>query len=99
MDEYVINGKRIYVLGEGRLINLAAAEGHPPEIMSMSFMNQSLAMEYLVKHQKKLEARVYTLPQEIDDLVAQLQLDAMGVSIDSLTKKQSNYASSWTEGT
>ncbi len=98
MDEYSFDGKKLFVLGEGRLINLAAAEGHPSEIMSMSFMNQCLAVEYLVKN-KGLEPKVYTLPKEVDDMIAKIQLEAMGVEIDTLTKEQSRYLNSWDEGT
>ena len=87
----------VYILGEGRLINLAAAEGHPSEVMSMSFCGQALACEYLVKN--KLKAGVHTLPPEIDDEIARLQLDVMGVSIDKLTQEQVEYLGSWREGT
>lgn len=99
MDEYSLNGKKIFVLGEGRLVNLAAAEGHPSEIMSMSFMNQALAVEHLVKNQGKLEPKVYVLPEELDSLVARLQLEAMGIEIDQLTEEQKKYMGSWQEGT
>lgn len=99
MDEYDLNGKKIFVLGEGRLINLAAAEGHPSEIMSMSFMNQSAAVEYLVKNHEKLEPKVYVLPEEIDATIAKIQLEALGIEIDQLTEEQKKYLSSWDEGT
>jgi adenosylhomocysteinase len=100
LDEYVLpNGKKLYILGEGRLVNLAAAEGHPAEVMDMSFANQALAAEFLVKNKGKLANKVYVLPRELDIKVAQLKLDAMGVSIDKLTKDQQKYLSSWTEGT
>lgn len=99
MDEYVLSGKKLFVLGDGRLINLAAAEGHPSEIMNMSFMNQAFAMEYLVKNKGRLEPRVYQLPDELDTLVAQTQLDAMGVEIDALSDEQRRYLASWQEGT
>lgn len=100
LDEYILKtGKRLYVLGEGRLVNLAAAEGHPAEVMDMSFANQSLAAEFFVKHKGKLEARVYTLPKELDNNVASLKLQAMGISIDRLTPEQKKYLSSWSEGT
>lgn len=89
----------IYLLAEGRLVNLAAAEGHPSEVMSMSFCGQVLACEYLVKNQKKLEKKVYGLPPEADEQIAALQLEAMGVQIDQLTFKQKNYLSSWQSGT
>jgi adenosylhomocysteinase len=100
LDEYVLpNGKKIYVLGEGRLVNLAAAEGHPAEVMDMSFANQALAAEYFVKHKGKLTNKIYTLPKELDIQVAGLKLAAMGISIDSLTNEQKTYLSSWNEGT
>ena len=99
MDEFLLNGKKIFVLGEGRLINLAAAEGHPSEIMSMSFMNQSMAIEYLVKNRDKLEPKVYKLPEEVDDMVARIQLEALGIDIDELTEDQKKYLASWDEGT
>lgn len=100
LDEYVMpNGKKIYVLGEGRLVNLAAAEGHPPDVMDMSFANQALAAEFFVLNKGKLENRVYTLPKELDVDVARLKLIAMRVKIDVLTTEQEKYLTSWTEGT
>ncbi|MBI2578229.1 MAG: adenosylhomocysteinase [Candidatus Aenigmarchaeota archaeon] len=99
MDEYTLNGKRLYVLGEGRLVNLAAAEGHPSEIMSMSFMNQALAAEYIAKNHRNLEPKIYRLPDDIDSMVAKIQLEALGVEIDSLTPAQKKYLESWSEGT
>jgi adenosylhomocysteinase len=100
MDEYTLdNGKRIFILGEARLVNLAAAEGHPSTIMAMSFCNQAMACEYLVKNKSKLKPRVYTLPPEIDNKIAKLQLEAMGIKIDSMTKEQKKYSESWKEGT
>lgn len=99
LDEYDVDGKRVYVCAEGRLVNLAAAEGHPSEVMATSFAGQALACEYLVKNKGKLEPRVHKLPQEIDDHIAQLQLEAMGVEKDSLTKEQEKYLHSWKEGT
>jgi adenosylhomocysteinase len=100
VDEYTLrNGHRIYVLGEGRLINLAAGEGHPAAVMDMSFANQSLCVEYLAKNGVKLEKRVYPVPPEIDQQVAKLKLDAMGIRIDSLTDEQRKYLSSWELGT
>ncbi|MCX6818750.1 MAG: adenosylhomocysteinase [Candidatus Aenigmarchaeota archaeon] len=99
MDEYVIDGKKIFVLGEGRLINLAAAEGHPSEIMNMSFMNQSLAVEYIANNYKTLEPKVYKLPDEVDHMVAKVQLESMGIEIDELTDHQKKYLDSWHEGT
>ena len=100
MDEYVMDGKKLYVLGEGRLINLAAAEGHPSEVMSTSFCGQALAVEYLVKNKKKLSGgEVIQLPPELDDEIAKLQLKAMGVEFDTLTAEQKQYLESWEEGT
>lgn len=100
LDEYTLKpGKKIYVLAEGRLVNLVAADGHPAEVMDMSFANQALASEYLVKNKGKLLPKVYVLPKEIDDEIAKLKLKSMGISIDKLTKEQRLYLSSWTEGT
>ena len=100
LDEYVLTGgKKLYVLGEGRLVNLAAAEGHPAEVMDMSFANQALAAEFFVKNKGKLENKVHVLPKELDVEVARLKLDAMGIAIDKLTKEQAKYLSSWDEGT
>ena len=93
------NGRKIYLLGEGRLINLAAAEGHPASVMDMSFANQALCVEYLVKSYKDLEAGVYPVPESIDLDVARLKLDAMGVQIDVLTEEQQKYLASWRFGT
>ena len=98
VEEYILkNGTKRYVLAEGRLVNLAAAEGHPDEVMDMSFANQALAAEYLVKNRGKLENKVYQLPSEID--IAVLKLTAMGIKIDKLTAEQEKYLSSWQEGT
>lgn len=100
LDEYQLkNGKKIYLLGEGRLVNLAAAEGHPAEVMDMSFANQALASEYLVKNHRKLKNQVYRLPEKIDQQVASLKLKAMNIKIDKLTPDQKKYLSSWQEGT
>lgn len=100
VEEFTLtDGRRIYLLGEGRLINLAAAEGHPPSVMDMSFANQALCSEYMVKNGPKLEKRVYSVPQEIDNSIARLKLQAMGVEIDALTPEQAKYLESWTEGT
>jgi adenosylhomocysteinase len=100
LEEYVLkNGKNIYVLGEGRLVNLAAAEGHPAEVMDMSFANQALAVEYFLKNKGKLENKVHVLPKKLDQEVASLKLQAMGISIDRLTPEQKKYLSSWNEGT
>jgi len=100
VEEYtLINNKKIYLLGEGRLINLVAAEGHPAEIMDMSFANQALAAEYLVKNKGKLKNKVYRLPEKLDKIVASLKLKAMGMGLEKLTKEQKKYLSSWKEGT
>ncbi|RJO61291.1 MAG: adenosylhomocysteinase [Dehalococcoidia bacterium] len=100
VDEYTLkNGRRVYLLGEGRLINLAAAEGHPSSVMDMSFANQALCLEYLVKNKGKLETRVFAVPQEIDKQVARLKLAAMGMDIDTLTAEQVKYLAGWEEGT
>ncbi|MCC7571813.1 MAG: adenosylhomocysteinase [Candidatus Methanofastidiosum sp.] len=100
VEEYTLReGKKIYLLGEGRLINLAAAEGHPASVMDMSFANQALSAEYLSKEGKKLENKVYPVPLNIDRRIATLKLRSMGISIDTLTKEQEEYLSSWTAGT
>ncbi|MBL8233106.1 MAG: adenosylhomocysteinase [Bryobacterales bacterium] len=100
VDEFVLrDGRRIYVLGEGRLINLASGEGHPASVMDMSFSNQALSVEYLVKHHSSLENKVYAVPEELDRNVARFKLEAMGVRIDRLSIEQENYLSSWSEGT
>jgi adenosylhomocysteinase len=93
------DGRRINILGEGRLINLAAAEGHPASVMDMSFANQALSAEYMAKNADKLEKKVYSVPTEIDKEIARLKLEAMGVRIDTLTAEQTKYLSSWEEGT
>jgi len=100
VDEYTLNkGRHLYLLGEGRLINLAAAEGHPASVMDMSFANQALCMEYIVKNRGRLESKVYPVPEEIDKQVARLKLQSMGIDIDSLTAEQEKYLTSWDEGT
>jgi adenosylhomocysteinase len=100
VDEYVLpGGKRVYVLGEGRLINLAAAEGHPAMVMDMSFANQALCAEYMVKNRGKLSPGVYGVPEDIDAYVAGLKLAALNVDIDVLTEKQKEYLASWKMGT
>jgi len=100
VDEYTMKDKRsIFLLGEGRLINLAAAEGHPSSVMDMSFANQALCLEYLVKNNGKLQQKVYTVPEEIDLEVARLKLESMGIKIDTLTPEQEKYLNSWEEGT
>jgi adenosylhomocysteinase len=93
------NGKRVYILGEGRLINLTAAEGHPSSVMDMSFANQALSAEYLLKKGKHLDKQVYGVPSSIDELIAKLKLRSMGIKIDTLTKEQKEYLSSWEAGT
>jgi adenosylhomocysteinase len=95
----LVSGKKINVLGEGRLINLAAAEGHPSSVMDMSFANQALCAEYMVRKAKTLKKTVYGVPQEIDDEIARLKLASMGIKIDSLTPEQKKYLSSWEMGT
>ncbi len=100
VDEYTLNdGRRLHLLGEGRLINLAAAEGHPASVMDMSFANQALCLEYIVKNKSKLKPKVYPVPEEIDKQVARLKLNSMGIDIDSLTPEQEKYLTSWQEGT
>jgi adenosylhomocysteinase len=100
VEEYVTeDGRRIYILGEGRLINLASAEGHPASVMDMSFANQALSLEYLVKNASKMEKKVYSVPEAIDMRIAELKLAAMNVKIDKLTAEQVKYLASWEEGT
>ncbi len=100
VDEYVLkDGRRIYLLGEGRLINLAAAEGHPASVMDMSFANQALSLEYIVKNRDTLKPEVYSVPEQIDKEVARLKLQAMGITIDTLTAEQKEYLTSWEQGT
>ena len=100
LDEYLLkSGKAIFIAGEGRLVNLASAEGHPSEVMSLSFCGQAFACEYLVKHKGKLKNEVITLPDEIDDRIAKMQLEAMKLNIDVLTPEQRKYLASWREGT
>ncbi|HEY97832.1 MAG TPA: adenosylhomocysteinase [Dehalococcoidia bacterium] len=100
VEEYTLgDGRCLYLLGEGRLINLAAAEGHPASVMDMSFANQALCMEYMVQNKGKLDIRVHPVPEEIDSEVARLKLKAIGVAIDTLTAEQQKYLASWEEGT
>jgi adenosylhomocysteinase len=100
VDEYVLaNGRKVYLLGEGRLINLAAAEGHPAQVMDMSFANQALSAEYITKHHKELKNHVYAVPEAIDKNIARLKLKSMGIRIDTLTCEQEKYLSSWELGT
>jgi len=100
VEEYTLPGnRRLYVLGEGRLINLAAAEGHPAAVMDMSFANQALSAEYIIKRGATLERRVYTVPREIDREIARLKLASLGVEIDELSSQQESYLASWRQGT
>jgi adenosylhomocysteinase len=100
VEEYTMkDGRKIYLLGEGRLINLAAAEGHPAAVMDMSFANQSLASEYLVKNHSQLKNQVYSVPEPIDRQIAKLKLESMGIQVDKLTPDQEQYLASWSEGT
>jgi adenosylhomocysteinase len=100
VDEYTFeDGRRIYLIGDGRLVNLAAAEGHPAIVMDMSFANQALSAEWVVANGAGLERRVYDVPKEIDDEIARLKLETMGVEIDTLTEEQARYLASWDEGT
>ncbi len=100
VEEYTLrNGRRIYLLGEGRLINLAAAEGHPSQVMDMSFANQALSAEHMAKNHKKLENKVYPVPRAIDEKIASLKLAGMGITIDKLTPEQKKYLKSWQMGT
>jgi adenosylhomocysteinase len=100
VDEYVMrDGRKLYLLGEGRLINLASAEGHPAAVMDMSFANQALSAEYLTQHARELEKKVYPVPEEIDRQIARLKLDSMGIQVDKLTPEQEQYLASWSEGT
>lgn len=99
VDEYIVDGKRIYLLGQGRLVNLANAEGHPSSVMDMSFANQALSCEFLVKNKGNLQNKVFPVPKEIDMEIARLKLKSMGIDIDYLTEEQERYLSSWNEGT
>ena len=100
VDEYTLqSGRRVNLLGEGRLINLASAEGHPSSVMDMSFANQALSAEYMVKNSSKLEKKVYAVPKDIDKEIARLKLEGLGVKIDKLTKEQEKYLASWEMGT
>ena len=99
LEEYILGRKKLYILGEGRLVNLAAAEGHPAEVMDLSFADQALAAEYLVRNQGKLKPQVYVLPEKLDKEVARLKLKAMGWGLEKLTQEQKRYLTSWQEGT
>ena len=100
VDQYTLSdGRRINLLAEGRLINLSAAEGHPASVMDMSFANQALSAEFLLKHQSELGNEVHTVPEDVDREIARIKLEAMGVAIDTLTDEQEAYLHSWEEGT
>jgi len=100
VDQYILeDGRKLNLLGEGRLINLAAAEGHPASVMDLSFANQALSLEYLVEHRDEMDNQVYTIPEAIDREIARLKLEAMGVEIDTLTDEQTKYLASWEAGT
>jgi adenosylhomocysteinase len=100
VDDYALkDGRHLYLLGEGRLINLVAAEGHPASVMDMSFANQALCLEYLVENRGKFKREVYSVPEKIDKQIARLKLNSMGIEIDTLTPKQKKYLTSWQEGT
>ena len=96
LDEWFLNnGKSVYVLAQGRLVNLVCAEGHPASVMDMSFANQALGMEFIVKNKGVLENKLYTLPESVDIDIAKLKLESMGISIDTLTAEQEEYLNSW----
>ncbi|HAJ06257.1 MAG TPA: adenosylhomocysteinase, partial [Chloroflexi bacterium] len=100
VEEFTLsNGRRINLLGEGRLINLAAAEGHPASVMDMSFANQALSAEYMLKNNNDLDNQVYSVPEDVDREIARIKLDAIGIDIDVLTEEQEKYLNSWEEGT
>jgi adenosylhomocysteinase len=99
VEEYIVKGRPIYVLGEGRLINLASAEGHPASVMDMSFANQALGAEFMLKNHATLTPNVYTIPEDVDNEIARLKLEAMGINIDKLTPQQEEYLNQWQEGT
>jgi len=100
VEEFTLSGgRRVYLIADGRLVNLAAAEGHPALVMDMSFANQALGLEYAIHHAAELERKVYPVPPEIDKEIARLKLATMGVDIDTLTEEQEKYLASWDEGT
>ena len=100
VEEFTLaDGRRLYLIADGRLVNLAAAEGHPAQVMDMSFANQALSAEYVVQNAASLEKKVYVVPEEIDNEIARLKLATMGVDIDRLTEEQAKYLASWDEGT
>jgi adenosylhomocysteinase len=100
VEEFALrDGRKLYLLGEGRLINLAAAEGHPAVVMDMSFANQALSVEYMIKNASQLKSDVYPVPEHLDRQIAKLKLESMGVQVDKLTPDQEHYLASWDEGT
>jgi adenosylhomocysteinase len=100
VDEFTLeDGRRLYLIADGRLVNLSAAEGHPALVMDMSFANQALSAEYAIQNAASLERKVYPVPEEIDNEIARLKLETMGVDIDTLTEEQAKYLASWDEGT
>lgn len=100
VEEHMLpGGRRVYLLGQGRLVNLAAAEGHPSAVMDMSFANQALSVEHLVHHHQEMEPGIYPVPNEIDESVARIKLEGMGIDIDRLTLEQNRYLQSWESGT
>jgi adenosylhomocysteinase len=100
VDEFTLeDGRRLYLVADGRLVNLSAAEGHPALVMDMSFANQALSAEYAIQHAAELERKVYPVPPEIDKEIARLKLETMGVEIDTLTEEQAKYLATWDEGT
>jgi adenosylhomocysteinase len=100
VEEFTLeDGRRLYLVADGRLVNLSAAEGHPAQVMDMSFANQALAAEYAVQNATSLERKVYAVPEEIDNEIARLKLATMGIDIDQLTEEQAKYLASWDEGT
>ena len=100
VDEYTLaDGRRLFLLADGRLVNLAAAEGHPAAVMDMSFANQSLSSEFMVKNHAELENKVYVVPKDIDDEIARVKLGTMRIDCDTLTEEQAIYLASWDQGT
>ncbi len=100
VDEFLMkDGRKIYLIAEGRLVNLSAAEGHPASVMDMSFANQALSAEYLMKHHKEMKPQVYVVPEHLDREIAKLKLDSLGHQLDKLTPEQEQYLASWQEGT
>jgi adenosylhomocysteinase len=100
VDEFLMkDGRKIYLIAEGRLVNLSTAEGHPASVMDMSFANQALSAEYLMKHHKEMKPQVYVVPEHLDREIAKLKLDSLGHHLDKLTPEQEQYLASWNEGT